>query len=1027
MNDLREVDQPIINDAFAEPLRHWVIVPGERPALTDGRREACYSYRPATLPAGLGTDDIGLQVPLELANRVRHGVRRWRADGYPGARRTTVELLEYWNNPERDRPLFFCQREAAESVIFLSEARADFLQGIDVPADEPGPDALAAGYRAFHRLACKMATGTGKTTVMAMVAAWSILNKVNDRTDRRFSDTVLVVCPNVTIRERLAELNPQHEGNLYRSRDLVPAHLMDTLRRGQVIVTNWHAFNPQDLNRVGGDAARVVKRGQESDTALARRVLGEAVSGKRNILVLNDEAHHAYRRRATTTEDQADDEAESDEEVARNNEEATLWIGGLDKVNRVTGINLCLDLSATPFYLAGTGNDPGRPFPWIISDFGLIDAIESGIVKIPQLPVQDATGKPIPAYFHLWETIRSRLTAAERGGRRGRISAEAVLRFAQQPIAQLAGLWGQTYQAWQEDAAAGRRDPVPPTFIVVCRDTAVARLVHEWLATGAAAPEFRNEPGRREYTVRIDSKVVEDLEVGAARDEESLRLRYVLGTIGRTTWREGSPPREWQDLVARLNPKRRDQGMPPIDPAVPPGRDVRCIVSVAMLTEGWDASNVTHIVGLRAFQSQLLCEQVVGRGLRRTQYQDLTVEEVACVYGVPFALIPFKATAGPTKPPERVHHVRALAERRQFEIRFPRVEGYRSAIRGRITVDWDQIVPLTLDPMVDPEQVRLKGLSDPRSGIMSLYGPGAAKDADLDPWRASHTLQELEFEMAEWITRHLAVGPREAAPPDTALPEHNVVPTQLLFLQVLMAVRRFVREKVRPLGRRDVKDVFLQPYFWWAVKALVDAMRPSGSDGPEPELPRYETHRGTGSTGDVDFWTAKDIWPAARSHVNLVVADTRTWEQTAAFYLDTADGVAAFVKNDHLGFAIPYLREGRRHDYIPDFLVRVQRDGRALGTLILEVKGYRDQFASEKAKAAERWVAAVNRDRSERACGRWAYHMVRSPSDVPGALREAASALVESGDSPVPPASPRAPHAQALAPDVVPAQPRRLV
>ena len=442
-----------------------------------------------------------------------------------------------------------------------------------------------------------------------------------------------------------------------------------------------------------------------------------------------------------------------------------MWIEGLDRIHRVRGINLCVDLSATPFYLTRSGNDPGRPFPWIVSDFGLIDAIESGLVKIPQLPVQDATGREIPVYFHLWKWIvEEKLSAGERGGRRGQVRPEAVLRWAQQPIAQLAGLWREEFVRWRDEAARGARPPVPPVFIVVCRDTRLAKVVHEWLTgagTGAAPPieEFRNTDAV-EYTVRIDSRVVEELSSGMARSDESRRLRFVLDTIGRTAWPGDRPPEEYMELVEKLNRKAVEEGRPTIDPRVPPGRDVRCIVSVAMLTEGWDATTVTHIVGLRPFESQLLCEQVIGRGLRRSQYHDLTVEEVAKVYGVPFELIPLKATPGAPTPPPKVHHVHAVSPARDhLEIAFPRVEGYAHTVSADVRVAWERVPALTLDPLEIPDAVKVKGLSGDGSDRLSLMGPGATDDVTLEAWRRTKRMQELEFELARALTQRVSASP----------------------------------------------------------------------------------------------------------------------------------------------------------------------------------------------------------------------------------------------------------------------------
>lgn len=355
MSRFNEVLQPIICDAYAEPPHHWLIEKGEPPEKVEGRREAAYYYRPPARSTGRGqADDIGTRISLRLVNEIRNRVKAWRqaAPAYPGVTSMTAELLAYWCRDGRGNRLFFCQREAIETVIFLVEARPDFRQGLQVPLDEPGQ---------FLRYACKMATGSGKTTVMAALAAWSILNKAADRGDARFSDMVVVVCPNVTIRDRLQELDPHRgEASLYRIRDLVPPHLMPELRKGHVLIQNWHVLAPQELNQVGGVGARVVQRGRESDTALVARMLGRDVGAKGNVLVINDEAHHAYRIRQVADEAESEDE---DELAEADRREATVWIEGLDKLHRVRGINFCVDLSATPFYLTARATIPGGRFP----------------------------------------------------------------------------------------------------------------------------------------------------------------------------------------------------------------------------------------------------------------------------------------------------------------------------------------------------------------------------------------------------------------------------------------------------------------------------------------------------------------------------------------------------------------------------------------------------------------------------------------------------------------------------------------
>ncbi|MEO7271465.1 MAG: type III restriction endonuclease subunit R, partial [Vicinamibacterales bacterium] len=698
-----EVPEAIICSPFVEPDRHWFLQEGAAPELRLARRSSVYYY------ASQGGDatTVTTAIELKLVTLVRARTKQWHADGYPGATRTTTELLAYWQRDGRDQRLFFAQLEAAETVIFLTEARRDYLQGIEVPLDRPTDSQEAAGATAFIRYACKMATGSGKTTVMGMLAAWSILNKVHDRGNARYSDAVLVVCPNVTIRSRLSELDPRHgEASLYRTRDLVPGHLMPDLAQGLVLVTNWHVFEPQVM-QAGGVSAKVLKTGVrrrirervyisdkttfargkryltkdefdrqlnagllnqigeeldahgnlkcyvieserwiESDTALLARVLGREIGGKQNLLVFNDEAHHAYRIRTDQNDDEGPD-VETDEDAPDDEKEATVWVEGLDRIHRLRGIKVCIDLSATPYFLERAGPDANRPFPWVVSDFSLTDAIESGLVKIPQLAVRDSTGAEIPGYFNIWKWVMPQLTSSERGGRKGSPKPEAILKYANTPIAMLGGIWEQLRIQWE----AQPDDPRPPVFILVCANTAIAKLVEEWLGQNqppAGIPAhgiqgFLNT-AERINTIRVDSKVVAETDTGRAKSDDAQWLRFTLDTVGRTDWprdRQGRPlyPEEFEALALKRGA-----------PLHPPGRDVRCIVSVGMLTEGWDCNTVTHIVGLRPFMSQLLCEQVVGRGLRRRTYEvderGLMTEEVAKVFGVPFLVVPFKANPG---------------------------------------------------------------------------------------------------------------------------------------------------------------------------------------------------------------------------------------------------------------------------------------------------------------------------------------------------------------------------------------------
>jgi len=458
------VDNPIINLPFDEPARYWAYEEGQ-PVLVEGRRPAGYYLKARTRGRQMAMLEEEF-VPLDLVNTIRERVKAWRERDYLGVTRITHALLQHWNNPERERKLFFCQREAAETLIWLVEASPAEKQGIAIPKDN-----------GLTRYACKMATGSGKTVVMGMVIAWQVLNKLANPQDRRFSDAVLMVCPNLTIRKRLRVLLPSTHGNYYEKFDLVPrGEMMERLQQGRFQITNWHLFQPKDDSR----SRSVVQRGAESDAAFCRRVLKE-LGNKQNILVINDEAHHTYRPAPLPEELR---EPLSEEEIAER-EEATLWVSGLDRIHAVRGINFCADFSATPFYIKGSGHPEGKPFPWIVSDFGLVDAIESGIVKIPRVPVDDNTGALIPKYFRLWEHINQQLPASERQTARRRAKPESVLRGAESALATLASEWKKTFDEFQRAGS-----PVPPVMIAVCDNTDLAKLVHEHIARGKVMPEW---------------------------------------------------------------------------------------------------------------------------------------------------------------------------------------------------------------------------------------------------------------------------------------------------------------------------------------------------------------------------------------------------------------------------------------------------------------------------------------------------------------------------------------------------------
>jgi len=507
-------------------------------------------------------------------------------------------------------------------------------------------------------------------------------------------------------------------------------------------------------------------------------------------------------------------------------------------------------------------------------------------------------------------------------------------------------------------------------FILICKNTVLAKVFYEWMANDVCptgipplrVDGFRNRDGNN-YTIRVDSKVVHEIDTGQAKNDASRWMRFTLDTVGKLTWprdRQGREiyPEDFEELAKKLE-----------KPLHPPGRDVRCIVSVGMLTEGWDCNTVTHIIGLRPFMSQLLCEQVVGRGLRRASYEpgtnDRLPEEVAKVFGVPFEVVPFKANkGGPPLPPSKRIHVRAVAEKERFALTFPRVEGYTQAIRNRVVVNWQAVPPMTVDPTNIPPEVQMKGLHMSNSGRQTLDGPGRIDDVSLKEFRAWHRLQELVFELARELTKSYLGQPG------------CTVPAHVLFPQCAGIVQRYVDTKVTAMPPADVKDLFLAPYYGWLVERLTQAIRPDTAAGEAPEIPRYEVSRGPGSTAEVSFFTSRDVREGQKCHLNFAVLDTGKWEQSAVYFIDTHPAVEAFVKNAGLGFAVPYFHNGQPHDYVPDFIVRLSKP--APLNLIVETKGY-DPLQEVKGDAARRWCDAVNADAR---FGTWRYALCKGPLEV---------------------------------------------
>lgn len=919
---LRAPDRLIVNGPYDEPAQHWEYDPSSRTwSLPDGRRPA--GYVEAT-PGSHDPNDPGVFRPLVLANRIRERVGAWRQDGYPGVTGVTRRLLEYWRdgNERPDRRLFFCQLEAIETLIWLAEAPEKDRTGIVVPGDG-GP---------FARLCAKMATGTGKTTVMAMLIVWQVLNKVTYPRDRRFSRDVLVVAPGLTVARRLSVLVPGSEDNCYDEFQLVPPGLDDRLRQGgtcRVRVVNWQQMiwptDAQLRRRKGVD-----KRGAVSDERFARDVLAD-LAGAHRLLVLNDEAHHAWRLPGA-----AKVSGLSREDI----EQATRWIAGLDRMHRVRGILGCYDFSATPFVPGGGRNREDSLFDWIVSDFGLEDAIESGLVKTPRVVVRDDALPDAHTYrprmFHIYADpeVHDDLN-------RPASPAAPLPTLVTNAYALLASDWAAAKERWQNH-------PVPPVMISVANRTeTAARIRHAVAHRELGVPALWNDAA----TLHIDSKVLSAAEavadVGVGGDEETVDADEV-GSRSMTKVQRAEWLRQQVSTVGKPGK---------------PGAPIQHVISVGMLTEGWDARTVTHIMGLRAFTSQLLCEQVIGRGLRRISYDvdaetGLLVPEYVNVFGVPFRFLPHEGSDVTPAPPLATTVVEPDARKLGFEIRFPNVVRVDRTVRHNLALDPTRMHRLELDAS---KAVLRADLAPALEGEPHVVGWA---EVELRTLVESTRLQTVMFEAARRIYEQMR-------------PSWSGTPGALM-AQVVALVEDFTRSPLLAFQPKEWGEDNLRRrallmlemnrvvnHVWAAIE----------QQNTEQWQAVFDERKPVRSTADMRPWhTTRPCEAARRSHVNMCVFDS-TWEATEAYALDHSDAVAAWVKNDHLGFEVAYVHRGTVRKYRPDFLVRL-----ATGTmLVLEVKGVDSQEAQAKRGALDDWVKAAN---AHGGFGRWTAAVSRHPRDV---------------------------------------------
>jgi type III restriction enzyme len=982
-------DHPILNSPYKSPTRYWELDDSGQPTQKslDGRRPAKF-ITPIPKPKKQKTSkaqegfvfDEGANLstknqqydPTPIINEVRKNVEAWRLLPNPNQWQVTPEtsiLLQHWRDYSfNDVKPFFCQVEAVETAIWLTEVAPHskvgkkLLDHLDSANNDANPGLM--------RLALKLATGAGKTTVMAMLIAWQTINAVRRPNSKSFTRGFLLVAPGLTIKDRLRVLQPNDPNSYYKERELVPNDMLEDINKAKIVITNYHAFKLRDRMELskGGRQLLTGRTGDEIETKetegqMIQRVMPDLM-GIKNIMVLNDEAHHCYREKPLT--DDSDDDLKGDEkkEAEKNKEAAKLWINGLEAVNRKLGLNRIIDLSATPFFLSGSGYVEGTLFPWTMSDFSLMDAIECGIVKLPRVPVaQNITSSDeLPKYRNLWENIRKDMPKKGRG-QGDELDPLKLPILLQTALEALYGHYEKTFTLWKD---SGIR--VPPCFIIVCQNTAISKLVYDFISgfhrkneDGSEAlvqgrlPLFRNfddqtgNPLARPRTLLIDS---EQLEAGDALDDSFRSMaadeidRFRKEIIERSRDARAGDNITDQDLLREVMNTVGKHGQL--------GGDIRCVVSVSMLTEGWDANTVTHVLGIRAFGTQLLCEQVIGRALRRQSYElnedGLFNTEYADVFGIPFDFTA-KPVIAPPQPPRETIQVKAMRpERDALEIKFPRVEGYRVELPEEVlNAQFNKDHTLLLDPdwvgptittnsglIGKPEQFDVKHLKDERMSTVLLNLTNRllnTKWQDSDGYPKYHLFGPLKRITKQWLQECLVC-------------EGGTYPAQLMYLQLADEACNRITAAITSTfeGSRP-------------IKALLDPYNPIGSTSNvkfnTSRTDRYETN-------------------SDRCHVNWVLYDS-DWEAEFCRVAESHPRVKAYVKNNGLGFEVPYLFESETRKYLPDFIVLVD-DGQGsddLLHLVVEIKGYRREDAKAKKMTMDTyWVPGVN---NLKQYGRWAF------------------------------------------------------
>lgn len=1020
-------DNPILNSPYIEPKLHYATVAtGEEKGALDyskvveGRRvfdpnsEGAMPTR-QTNPQGhiFDVNDFAADYDSHIINLCRKEIGLWRKDYYPNTTRVTKELLTFWfNNPERivTKKLFFAQQEAVETAIWINEVAEKSNPGQHILKLLRKAQQTVSGDSAdqLPRIAFKMATGSGKTVVMACLICYHYFNRQEYRNDTRFADYFLIVAPGITIKSRLGVLfvdtkniNPKDIEDYYRVRGLIPANMEHRLENlnARLVITNYHTFEPKILqgNKRSPFDGKVDLQGKKIDTGnkedfsqVIKRTFGKFKPGSR-VLILNDEAHHCYlpKSKSKTT----------DNEEADENAKAAVWFSGIREIARKFKLQSVYDLSATPYYLTGSGYTPYSLFPWVVSDFGLIEAIESGLVKIPFLPESDNTQElTMPVLRNLYDHVKDELPKKGQRTQKKDAAAEGN-KFIELPPrlpSLVKGALDQFYNHYTEYFNGIRKNKeekvnifsAPPVFIAVCNNTGVSKEVYKYIAgyefvdaegnkvTFQGAKDLfsnydpaTNKPLKRPPTLLIDSDALEngeqindDFKKIFASEIEEFKKDYAR-MHGQGSIEKISDAEILREVVNTVG----QQGKL--------GSHIRCVVSVSMLTEGWDANTVTHIMGLRAFGSQLLCEQVAGRALRRMNYflqgydkdgnptddkRKIVIEkfppEYAHIIGVPFKMFKGGKTE-PPPPPVDLTHIAPIPERQAtMEITFPNVAGYRvENLDGEIKHDFSDI-----------ENYEIDGSKFPTETIMT--SPISASEEKLE---VKGVLEKRDQELFFLITKELI---------KYHFSDEEGNPRFQKFNKLKSIVEEWYSTKVLLLNISDQR--YKRLLYFEEPKKIVDHI----ARGINPQnntiehiRPVFNYYNKFSSTKYVNGNTVKDVYPTEKSHINYVVMDS-DWEGICAKTLEEIETVECYVKNQFLGFAIPYTKDGKDRQYYTDFIARVRSKDGTVKNLMIEISGMSKDKEEKKWFVEKRWIPAVNALKEKYEYPEW--HFIEIANDI---------------------------------------------